>query len=237
MGFIDGLVNGLTAIPRTIVSVAGDDTQKEAAKDVPHAAKHALDSPKQKHLSALIRENTGWRGTAQHTAQGVTWAESRGDPKARNYCCTGLMQIHYVHCGTKGLSKDRETCRKELEDPGRNLRVAFALWNETGGRTAAEHWQPWEGYTNGSWRKHTSFDPLINLEDNTVGGAVGDAAEAVIKPFDALITFLTSPDSWFRIGKGLLGGLLVILGVGAIVFIVAQKVQGSAIGKAALKAM
>lgn len=64
-------------------------------------------------------------------------------------------------------------------------------------------------------------------------GGVGDAASAVASVFTAL----TKPDTWFRIGKGYLGGILIILGTTGLVFVVAKSVVSSAPGKAAISAI
>lgn len=50
-----------------------------------------------------------------------------------------------------------------------------------------------------------------------------------------LVDLLFQADTWFRVGKGALGGVLIILGTGALVFITANKTGvGRAVTRAAL---
>lgn len=57
---------------------------------------------------------------------------------------------------------------------------------------------------------------------------VGDAASV----FGKVATALTNPDTWWRIGKGYLGGTLIILGAAGLVFVVAKSTVTSEATKA-----
>lgn len=186
--------------------------------------------------STLIARYTGWRGTNARIARGVMGGESSFNPEAENFCCVGLMQVNaMVHKGKFGMPADEQEARRWLKDPINNVKAAYALWLSVGGS-----WEPWEAYTNGSWKLHTHQDPTIILKKKTATGAVGDAvadaADAALGPVDEFIGALLSPSTWFRIGKGALGGTLIVLGTGAMVFVIASRSpigRATPVGKAA----
>ena len=66
----------------------------------------------------------------------IAHRESRFDPNARNFCCTGLFQIygdvHVQLINSLGFSLD------QLTDPFVNSVVAFAIYQRSG-------WAPWGG--------------------------------------------------------------------------------------------
>ena len=68
----------------------------------------------------------GWPVSEIPRVGRVAWRESRCVPTARNRVATGLMQIHRIHLGWLGLS------RNDLEDPFLNLRAAYAVWLRQG---------------------------------------------------------------------------------------------------------
>lgn len=55
--------------------------------------------------------------------------------------------------------------------------------------------------------------------------SIGDAVKAIVEA-------LFDPSTYFRLGKGLLGGILIVLGVGSITYLIANKVSSSPAGKA-----
>jgi hypothetical protein len=61
---------------------------------------------------------------------------------------------------------------------------------------------------------------------------IGDALGAI----GSFFKLITSPDTWFRVGKGILGFALIIIGTGALVFVVANKATGGGVTKAATTA-
>lgn len=179
--------------------------------------------------SQLIRKYTGWRGHDAIIARAVMGAESGYDRNAANACCVGLLQVNCdAHNGNFGTPKGVEACRKEMTKVAPNLHAAYGIFK-------AQGWDAWEGYTNGSYKKFMGKDPLITTNKNTLGEAASDVADVVTSPFKALaelVQILFSADTWFRVGKGFLGGILIVLGVGSLVFILANKVQGSTVGRA-----
>lgn len=182
--------------------------------------------------SELIRRHTGWRGNDAYIAKGVMGGESGFRADAHNYCCHGLMQLNVlVHAGKFGIPADREAAIKWLYNPVNNVKAAYALWLSVGGS-----WRPWEAFTNGSWKLHTHEDPMITVDKNSLYGAAGDAvtgiADAALGPVDEFMGALLSPSTWFRIGKGVGGVVLIGLGTGAIVFVVASKAGANPVTKA-----
>lgn len=89
--------------------------------------------------------------------------------------------------------------------------------------------------------------PPHDVNNNGPGGpigAIGDAIGAVGDVVDGaasaaggvahLATALLNPSTYLRVGKGLLGGILVIVGVGALVYVTGNKLANSpAVGDAA----
>ena len=178
-------------------------------------------------LSKLIQENTGWRGQSAKTAMAVAGGESSYDPNAENACCVGLLQMNVdVHQGKFGIPVGRDKAVKWLKIPANNLSAAYKLWVSVGGS-----WNPWEAYTNGSWRKFWGKDPLITVSDNSLSDPITDAAgniaDAALGPLDEIASAILSPSTWFRVGKGALGGTLLIIGVTAFVFVVASKTNAA----------
>lgn len=77
-------------------------------------------------------------------------------------------------------------------------------------------------------------------QDAPVTAAVTGAANAVISPLEALGKVgaaLLNPNTYFRLGKGALGGTLLILGTGGLVFVVANKATSGGAGKIAKTAV
>ena len=79
---------------------------------------------------------------------------------------------------------------------------------------------------------------LVSLGDRRTScynGPVGSAAGAVKDTVNAvpkLIGALFDPSTYLRIGKGALGGVFIIAGTGALVFIVANKITDGGATKA-----
>lgn len=197
-------------------------------------------------LSTILMR-AGWgpkSSTLNRQARAIVQRESRGDPSAHNPSgATGLFQVMTpLHCGKMGTPRATPACVAYLENPTNNAKVARALYMAAG-------WSPWAA--SGGVPAPTDWDPIVSKKkDSAIGGTasdavnvVGDAAGAVISPFASVaraatefIGTLLSADTWFRIGKGWLGFVLVTLGSGAFVYVIANQASGGAVAGAAKKA-
>jgi hypothetical protein len=198
------------------------------------AADDAAVKDEKVRASKLIHDHTGWRGHDAFVARGVMGAESGFDPNVDNgVCCIGLMQMNLNHAGSYGIPKDKEKAKAWLKDPVNNLTSAYKLWQDTG-------WSPtWDTYVNGSYRLHMNEDPLITVKKGSLSGGVvdtvGAAADAALGPLDELASTLLSKDTWFRVGKGVVGWNLLLIGTAGLALIVAVRVSKTAPVKSAVK--
>lgn len=185
---------------------------------------------KRVHASTLI-QHAGWTGSSARVARGVMGGESGFNPDAENGDYIGLMQMGLVHAGNFGIPEGRDTARVWLKNPQNNVEAAHKLWKMKG-------WAPWEAFTNGSYKLYENKNPLITLKTSLSGDVVGtvkDVADKALGPLDEVASALLSQDTWFRIGKGWLGGSLVLMGAAGLALIVATRVSKSAPVKAAVK--
>lgn len=205
-------------------------------------------NPDQKAKLSAIGQRTGW-GSPSSKSNGMMRAvvkrESAGDPKARNpkSGAVGLMQMMTGtggHCGQFGSPAakghaarlpDNDPCVRWYQDPDNNLRAAKRYHAQAG-------WSPWAA--SGGVPEPTNWDPMIVTDKDTIIDGAGQVAGAVVSPFAAvaeaavdLIGALLSKDTWFRIGKGWLGGVLIVTGTGALVLIIANRASNGGVTKAA----
>lgn len=177
------------------------------------------------HASKLIADETGWRGNDARIAVAVMGGESGYDPSAENYCCVGLLAVNVlVHNGKFGIPADKDKARAWAKDARNNVRAAYKIW-------LAQGWGAWEAYTNGSYKTFIGRDPIINVGKGSVSGGVagaaGAAVDAALGPVDEIAGALLNPSTWLRVGKGALGGTLILVGTGALVFVIASKASKS----------
>jgi Transglycosylase SLT domain len=195
----------------------------------------ALAKDEKVRLSELLRRN-GWghkNSRLNREARGVIGCESRNDPDAYNDApcgagenAVGLAQVCTVHRGTKGIPRDKEAAVKWLKDPDNNLAAARKIHREAGG------WSPWECPVT-----TTDADPEITVKKRGVTDAVADVADPFLAPLDEIAGFfgvLTQSDTWFRVGKVVLGASLLGMGSLAIILAAGKTVGKSRVGKAAL---
>jgi hypothetical protein len=84
----------------------------------------------------IIREE--WPDELEGKALAIAWRESGYRADARNWCCYGLFQIHWS-AHTSWLDDHGVTSPTQLLDARTNARVAYALYQRSGG------WGPWGG--------------------------------------------------------------------------------------------
>lgn len=202
------------------------------------AARGAKGEKRKMRLSEVLRA-AGWPANVERTARAVVMAESGGNPNIDNgVCCVGLFQINRVHRGKFGSPSDPAKWDKWIKNPINNAKVGLAIWKGAGRKFSPD----WEAFTNGSYRSKFGQDPVLEVDETGVagllsdaGGVAADVADKALGPLDEIFSALLSPSTWFRVGKGFMGGTLVILGTGAVVFIVANRATGGAVEKTARK--
>lgn len=200
----------------------------------PHPGTVNDDAAKDKKVRASrLISDAGWHGRDAIIARGVMGAESGFRPDADNgICCIGLMQINMpVWAGKVGIPADHKVATDWLKDPVNNLKAAHAIQVHGG-------WTPWETYTNGSYKMHEKEDPLITVKHNTILSMTEDAVGTITDPLGAvgdLASALLSKDTWFRIGKGIVGWNLLLLGTAGLVLVVGLRASKTAPVKTAIK--
>lgn len=203
-------------------------------------ASDLLNPDEKAKLSAVLSRN-GWgspNGALNRMARTVVQRESNGDPNAENPSgATGLFQMMTpLHCGSYGIPRATGDCKEWLKDPDNNAKAAHALFRANG-------WEPWKS-SGPIPPPPTNWDTTVTTDKDTIVGGAGEVAADVASPFVAvgkaatdLIGTLLSADTWFRIGKGWLGFVLLTTGTGALVFIVANKASGGTASKVAKAAV
>ncbi|HWM18070.1 MAG TPA: LysM peptidoglycan-binding domain-containing protein [Ilumatobacteraceae bacterium] len=86
-------------------------------------------------IEAIIREI--WPDDLEARALEIAWRESGYRANAQNWCCYGLFQIHW-NAHRSWLDDFGVTTATQLFDARTNARVAYALYQRSGG------WGPWE---------------------------------------------------------------------------------------------
>lgn len=183
-------------------------------------------------LSDLLAKH-GWGAASSksnRTARGVIQCESGGDPKAYNDqpCggsdhAVGLMQICTIHAGTKGIPKTN--AREWLEDPANNVKAGREVWRSQG-------WAAWA-----CPKVETNWDPEITVKKGSAYGAIADVVDPMVAPFERVAEFfgfLTQASTWLRIGKVIIGAVLLGVGVVALVTVAIKEV-GAPAAKAVAK--
>ena len=85
-------------------------------------------------IEQIIRDV--WPDELEEQALRIAWRESGYNPRAQNYCCSGLFQIYYeVHAGW--LAELGVNSVEDLYDPRTNATAAYALYQRSGS------WEPW----------------------------------------------------------------------------------------------
>ena len=86
-------------------------------------------------IEQIIRDV--WPDDLEEQALRIAWRESNYNPRAQNYCCSGLFQIYYeVHAGW--LAELGVKSADDLYDPRTNATAAYALYQRSGS------WAPWQ---------------------------------------------------------------------------------------------
>lgn len=165
-------------------------------------------------VSALVakywgpNEKTREGDPAQGVARGLIYAESGGDPKVVNPApCSADGKNHAV--GWLQICCPMNMATEDAKDPDKNLAEARKLYDAAGKSFAKD----WPTYGNGAWKGHTNFDKTVTVSKNSLTGAVGNVVDSALGPVDEFISSLLSASTYMRVGKGALGGVLIVVGV------------------------
>lgn len=178
---------------------------------------------------ASYAHNAGWTGQDLVVAVAVALAESGGDPAKRGDLALqsatwgpsiGLWQIRSLN-----VEKGHGTTRDEIAnlDPQTNANHAYSIWKEQG-------WGPWSVHNSGAYLLYMPIASAGVSDYYTVnpGKAAGDTVDAVtptaVKDAAAaalevakepirILKWLEDPGTQIRIGKVIVGGGLVLIGL------------------------
>ena len=124
-----------TTAPMTVETpapTAPATTEPPATTEAPTTVPPAPPPPAE--IEQIIRDV--WPDDLEEQALRIAWRESGYNPRAQNYCCSGLFQIYYdVHAGW--LAELGINSAADLYDPHANATAAYALYQRSGS------WEPW----------------------------------------------------------------------------------------------
>ncbi len=175
-------------------------------------------------LTALAQQ-AGFNSVTAPVMAAIALAESGGNPAAvgptnrngtKDY---GLWQINSVH---KELLHSNN-----WSDPAQNAHMAFLIWKSQGLKA-------WSTYNSGSYRKflNGANAGAADLGGGAAGADVsgsgssqssGGPFDSLVAPFNTLndtlsiITKLTLPQFWVRVGAGIFG--ITMVGIGSYVLL------------------
>jgi hypothetical protein len=190
-------------------------------------------SPPGNSVYFYVRQ-AGWTGPDAIMATAVALAESSGDPNATSPNPDGGTNVGYFQLDTPG-GEGAGYSVAQLKDPALNARVAYAAWVRDG-RTFTKHWSTANNgaaaanvaaanKAAGATGDALSFQKLLDLQNSYIKGvqSVPGAAVAAVKaPISAAeaaasaLAWLSDPTHWVRIGYGVIGGALVLVGLNAV---------------------
>lgn len=194
-------------------------------------------------VATIAITQAGFSGDDAVLANKVVQAESGGNPAAMNRAscsptgdnAVGLFQICTVHKGTMGIPSNKTAAIAWLKNPLNNARVArqlFTACHNSFDCDWASSKSVWSNLgASGSTSNPGSGIPIIGGVIDTVEGAANTAGD-IANGVDKIAGLLVSPSFYLRVGKGFLGVTLIVLGTGALVYVVGSKVNTSSTGSA-----
>jgi hypothetical protein len=169
----------------------------------------------------------GWKAQSGQGSAGyateVVGAESSNVTNARSANPDGGTNVGLFQIDSKNV----DVPASYLEDPVYNANVARRMFIADG-LTFSKHWDA------RTITKANSAAKLSGPEDEAVNAGLPDSVSGWTGLLGQLLGDIMSPDTWFRIGKGALGFVLIVAGTFAIVFTVASKASPA---KAAIKSV
>lgn len=186
------------------------------------------DLGKDKHstLTALA-ESAGFSPADAKIMAAIAMAESGGKSNAVNHNTngtqdTGLWQINDVHADGVPLA----VFHVKMMNPVANASKAHDVFMSQG-------FHAWSTYNSGHYTKFLGQDTTVVTDKQNASDAIPgvDALGTIAHVIGAL----ANPSTYARFGKGLLGGGLIVLGVGGLVYVAASKLSSSPTIRAAAK--
>lgn len=113
-------------------------------------------------------------------------------------CCACLWQVNY-------LAHPQYDKKKLLSDPNYCAKAAVAIKSGQG-------WGAWQTFTEGTYKKFLGQDCNVTT-DPGLGASTAAAVSNITDPLQAIANFfyqLGQASTWFRVGKVLLGAILLI---------------------------
>jgi hypothetical protein len=177
-------------------------------------------SPDRARPHTLSRSDAGEictvAGWVHQTAEPVCiiFAESSGKTDARSKNPDGNENIGIFQIDGVNVQHP-----EHLLDPVYSANVAYRMWREDGG-TFTKRWA-----TAPQCAGKTGNEPLAD-EAKPVGASadLGNIGNAVAGALAAVLNSIP----WFRVGKGALGFVFIVVGVGTLVVVVANKTPSPA---------
>jgi len=170
-------------------------------------------------VSALVGKYDDWDA---NIAAAIIFAESRGKTNATHKNSNGsidrgLMQINSIH--------SQYDAQRLLEDPEYNVSAGHDIWKAAGGS-----FSPWTTYKTGAYKMFLHHDAEVSVAPGAHDTTVSDVLPSIPNPLSgieaigAVIGALANPSTYLRLGKGALGAVLIVVGVGGAAFIIANRV-------------
>lgn len=150
----------------------------------------------QREIAELWILNGGDNAKAD-LASAVSMAESSGIVKNGNYCCKGLWAIYLTVNHVSASCAYTPSCATK-----------FAIKLSQNG----SDWSAWQAYTDGAYKKFLGKSGIHGTETHTTAGEIVSGATGGIGDVVGFIARLFEPSFWLRVGKGILGFLLLIFG-------------------------
>jgi hypothetical protein len=175
--------------------------QYSAARATPRTLTHSD--------AAEICAVAGWvHATAEPVC--IIFAESSGRTDITSANPDGNRNVGIFQVDTVNVAHP-----EYLKDPVYNANVAYRMWRADGG-TFSKHWS-----TASKCAGKSGNEPLSDEASPVgVGGvSVGGISDSVGGAIAAVLNSIP----WFRVGKGALGFTMLVIGVGTIVVVVANK--------------
>lgn len=174
--------------------------------------------------------NHGKNSKGENTTEvgiAIVLAESGGDTTATNL---GGRVVGAWQIDRQAHPDVSVTCARNMVC---STRAALKISN------GGEDFSPWDTYKNGAYKKFLkdTGGSVPNADSGILGSGIGSPLDLGnpldwAKQIGKLIAALFDPSTYLRLGKGLLGGVFIIAGTGALVFIVANKATNGGATKA-----